>query len=1048
MWGNQFQSATKAGVHGGQQQSLLGPGPPSLQQALLQGHGQAGQSQKQRVFTGVVTSLHDYFGFIDEEVLFHLNVVKGRMPQAGERVLVKAVYNPSHSVKWNALKVQVQPTQSPSHMLSGQKQGILGAKPQPQPLLQAPRIPSLLSSQPLLSQLPHKPGLLQPLVHLGPHAQLGRRLDLGLRSMGRNGRMDIGRRGDRRDNYKRMGGQGSSQKRYQDMASGEGPAKKARHYIPSYSVQYARFSLDSSACDAIEVQRRYPCLHIPDTFFDSKLCWVNTFPLSEPFQIGQKCVFHVMEDGSDLAEGQESYVEPADADSTYSAKVILLSCPDLQKLYRQTCTLAEAPKETAEVPQHPTKLIKFLVGMKGQEEAVLIGGSWSPSLDGTCPDKDPRVLIKTAIRTTKSLTGIDLTACTQWFRFAEIRYHQPGELREGRLLPARVETVVVFLPDVWHCLPTRLEWDALSLGYTQQLTDREQAEHKDTDRDETEEKMEEQGEDALPTPTQWSSLDLKTMKVEDFRRELKARNMNSKGTKAQLVSRLEKELEEEAAKEEIEKDETADQKEAEVEATEEKSSPMEDQKEVVEGKQPEDSATVPKPEPRCPLPAEPAVIVRPNRSTMGGNFGCAALSLSTLRSYRNDSKGHSFEVLWLAELFGEMLQRDFGYAIYKALLAFPERKPEEVVVKPKAASANEDHGEKDQKEVEQEEKLKQPKEETEEAKEAEELMEAEEMKEASDLPTKATAMEEDENWDWELTKPEEGMTKEKDAKEKESEDDALLQIDDVLLLEENEEDFGISNVDEKKPTGKGNDAESESIKELEKDVSQMVSLRKDLLLAFIYFDRNLCSYILEKDLEQILCTLGLHLSRAQIKQLLGKVCSQNMCLYRTLTDGWEGDLEKLENKSLVTEDMLLGNQHLLPTCPTVTPSKPRTRSGDNSLIEYNGNMVNVGNLIQKLERDERNRAEMENKLQSMESQLAETLGKLSSNDSMNKSLSSGMQEMQKQVSELEDRVKAAEKLKIFYELRLQDNTRNLNSMIEEIQRIIKKNNAVTEKKEK
>eukprot|EP00061_Rhincodon_typus_P017731 g46565.t1 len=224
----------------------------------------------------------------------------------------------------------------------------------------------------------------------------------------------------------------------------------------------------------------------------------------------------------------------------------------------------------------------------------------------------------------------------------------------------------------------------------------------------------------------------------------------------------------------------------------------------------------------------------------------------------------------------------------------------------------------------------------------------------------------------------------------------------------------------------------------EKDISQMVSLRKDVLLAFVYFDRNLCNYILEKDLEQIISTLGLHLSRAQIKQVLSKVCSQNMCLYRTLTDGWEGDLEKLENKSLITEDMLLGNHHLLPSCPGVPPSKPRTRSGDTTLMEYNGNMVNVGNLIQKLERDERNRAEMENKLQSVESQLAETLGKLSSNDSVNKSLSSGMQEMQKQVSELEDRVKAAEKLKVFYELRLQDNTRNLNSMIEDIQRIIKK----------
>ncbi|XP_055518336.1 cell division cycle and apoptosis regulator protein 1-like isoform X2 [Leucoraja erinacea] len=967
MWGNQFQSASKSGSHGGQQQSLLGPGPPSMQQALLQ---------------------------------------------------------------------------NPSHMMSGQKQGILGAKPQPQPLLQA-RIPSLLSSQPLLSQLPHKPGLLQPLVHLGPHGQLGRRMDMGMRSMGRNGRMDMGRRGDRRDNYKRMG-QGSH-KRYQDMASGEGPAKKARHYIPSYNVQYSRFCLDSAACDTIEVQRRYPCLNIPDTFFDGRLGWVNTFPLTEPFQLGQKSVFHVMEKGLEPTEEQDGQMDPPDADSTYSAKVILLSCPDLLDLYRQTCTMAEAPKERAEPAQHATKLIKFLVGMKGQEEAMAIGGSWSPSLDGLGPDKDPRVLIKTAIRTTKFLTGIDLSVCTQWFRFAEIRYLHPGELCEGRLLPARVETVVVFLPDVWHCLPTRLEWDALSLGYTQQLTDREQAEHKDTDRDEAEEKMEEQGEDAPPTPTQWSHLDLKSMKVEDFRRELKARNMNWKGTKAQLVSRLEKELEEETAKEEMEKDESP-VKEAESVVTPEPS-PDEEQKQDAEEKQPEEAPAAPKVEPRCPLPAEPAVIVTPNVAAMGGNFGCAVLSLSNLRSYRIDSKGHSFEVLWLAEIFSEMLQRDFGYAIYSALLAYPEKKPEEVPEKPKAATGGQEQEQKDQ-DMEQDEKPKEAKGEGEEMENAELKDSGEEAKESSDALAKTTAMEEDDNWEWELTKPEEGENKEKETKGKEADDDSLLQMDDVLFLEDNEEDFGIANAGEKKAAEKSNEAESAKETPPERDVSQMVTLRKDLLLAFAYFDRNLCSYLMEKDLELILSTVGLHITRSQIRQLLGKVCSQNMCLYRTLTDGWEGDLEKMEDKSLVPADMVLGNHHLLPTAAVAAvgaASKARLRSADGSLVEHNGNMVNVGNLIQKLERDERNRADMEHKLHSVESQLAEAVGKVSSNVTVNKSLTTKIEDTQKQVTELEDRVKTAEKLKIFYELRLQDNTRNLNSMLEEIQRIIKKNNALTEK---
>lgn len=36
-------------------------------------------------------------------------------------------------------------------------------------------------------------------------------------------------------------------------------------------------------------------------------------------------------------------------------------------------------------------------------------------------------------------------------------------------MPARVETVVLYLPDVWSCQPTRLEWDGLHLNYKKQL---------------------------------------------------------------------------------------------------------------------------------------------------------------------------------------------------------------------------------------------------------------------------------------------------------------------------------------------------------------------------------------------------------------------------------------------------------------------------------------------------------------------------------------------------------------------------------------------------
>ena len=93
---------------------------------------------------------------------------------------------------------------------------------------------------------------------------------------------------------------------------------------------------------------------------------------------------------------------------------MLISCPTLDDLYHKSCSLAQDPDNVQENFVHPTRLINFLVGVKGKNEPIAIGGPWSPSLDGESPTEDPLVLIKTAIRTCKALTGINLSQCTQW----------------------------------------------------------------------------------------------------------------------------------------------------------------------------------------------------------------------------------------------------------------------------------------------------------------------------------------------------------------------------------------------------------------------------------------------------------------------------------------------------------------------------------------------------------------------------------------------------------------------------------------------------------
>jgi len=101
-------------------------------------------------------------------------------------------------------------------------------------------------------------------------------------------------------------------------------------------------------------------------------------------------------------------------DICFYFQVMLLACPELDDLYHKSCSLSEDPADIQENFVHPTRLINFLVGIKGKNETMAIGGPWSPSQDGLNPEDDPKVLIKTAIRTTKALTGIDLSSCTQW----------------------------------------------------------------------------------------------------------------------------------------------------------------------------------------------------------------------------------------------------------------------------------------------------------------------------------------------------------------------------------------------------------------------------------------------------------------------------------------------------------------------------------------------------------------------------------------------------------------------------------------------------------
>uniref|UniRef100_A0A8D0L8T2 Cell cycle and apoptosis regulator 2 n=1 Tax=Sphenodon punctatus TaxID=8508 RepID=A0A8D0L8T2_SPHPU len=912
--------------------SLLGPAPgllnPPISADILQNARHLQVGEKQRVFTGIVTSLHDYFGVVDEEVFFQLSVVKGRLPQIGEKVLVKAVYNPSQSVPWNALKVQTLSNQpllkAPTPLLHvaslGQKQGILRA--QPQLLFQPHRIP------PLFPQKPMSLFQASPSIHLG---QFGR-----YPGRGPKGRQDSGRWDDF-----------DSKKRKQKGNEPWG-VKKPRHEPPQYRVHFARYAVDSPSCDAMEIVRRYCSIQLPREFYDVRLCWLNTFPLTQPLTL--RCPSRIQvadpaDEAPETEEGAAQDVVPDDPIPAFSAKVLLLSSPGLEEFYRHCLLYVDDPSEQRENPEHPTKQIKFLLGRK-EDEAVLIGGEWSSALDGPDPVVDPMVLVRTAIRCTKAQTGLDLSNCTKWFRFAEFRYLHEGD-------PSERQQTVVFLPDVWSCMPSLEEWETL---------------------------CQRKAEKASPAP-------------------------------------------EEKAEMEVEPEQGPEQE--------------------MEAGEPETNATNSAPEPAVPEPVapepetptppmEPAIIAHPSPTLCN-------LSLCALLEYRRQREKLSFEVAVVAELFQEMLQRDFGYKLYKALLGLPEKEEPSETKNPEPEKAAEP-------EKEEERELKEETQENLGAEEQEAAANDQASGQKEDAGNAEVAEKPVDSEGAKADKEEEKAPADSKAEAKDSTDElCMLSLEDDLLLlrEEEEEDFGVKLEDAEVRSIASNQSEMEfsSLHDVPKELDPSAVLPLDALLAFIYFDLNFCGYLHRRDLEKILLTVGLHLCKEQVKRLVNRVVTQFVCQYRNLR------YSRQEGPEPGPEDEPFGNLALLPASAAEVPAKPKAAAEPGDLVSHNGTVLNVCKLLEKAEQTESSRLYLENKIHTLEVKLEETQIRFSTTESSNKALTSEVQELQKRLAEMEEQVKSAERQKSHFQRLLQENKKRLVPLQLEIQKIIEKTNNCLEKKE-
>ncbi|XP_041970435.1 cell division cycle and apoptosis regulator protein 1-like [Aricia agestis] len=903
---------------------------------------QTQQTNEQRVFTGTVTKTHNDFGFVDHDVFYQTSVcAKGSIPKVNDRVLVEATYNPNMPFKWNATRVQVLPKTGPNLNTKPPKTNSYNAVPPPA----------------------NKKSI--------PPRRDDRRDD----------------RHPRREDRKRSRTRSRSRSRSRrEIRRDSPPRKRPVVHQPSpvkHIVRVPRIPLDIKTLDVPTLSQRYTNLYIPSDFFTAYVKWGETFPPEAPFSLNNPCSYHIMSKEAPNPEPNDAVLEPPDADYRFSAKVMLISMPTLESLY-QKCGLTkvdEKDKRSSKSTLHPTRLIKFLVGQKGKGgENFAIGGPWSPSLDGEDPQNDPGVLIKTAIRTCKALTGIDLSHCTQWYRMVEFYYW-----REGSGGKSRLESVVLYLPDVWSTQPSRIDWSTFQEKYKaageaalRKLDGEEPADESvvpapepapaqpaaaepepadksqietSTANDSTITIDENDDDEDKPEPTHYSKLDMRTIKVDQLRHELRARNVSCKGLRAQLVSRLSKLIKAEEEKESKSEDVMDVEDEPETKQTESENSKKEnkDDAEVItieadkpevedkksgspdkeieikdddkkDSKDNEDTEKKDKPKTekeieeekkriekekqniktQYELPTTPHIIVHPSATAKGGKFTCSVATLSLLLDYRiTDNKEHSVELFVFAEIFNEMLMRDFGFYIYKTLYTLPERID--------------------------------------------------------------------------------------DKKEKEKSVEITDKKDEVKKEENDKKD---DKRDEKRESRKRERraSSSESRCELPPDPY--------LLLSLVYFDTARCGQLARKELHALFSSLGLQLARSQTRALLDRVCYKDVFMYKTLIqaikDLASGAPEAIQDLPLdsctiapsevpphiaeLEATIATGNRSLLPVFGRKSDDDENssqetldvTKSG---VVMYGGRAIEVASLVAAADKWAGTRARLEAALEATRSQL-------------------------------------------------------------------------------
>merc|ERR1719382_392341 len=146
------------------------------------------------------------------------------------------------------------------------------------------------------------------------------------------------------------------------------PPRRRARTSPRYNVSVPKISLNFPSSNVMELKKRYNNLYIPSDFFNAQHSWNEAFPIEAPFKVQYATSFNtfskeLVEPPPGLGPSKWQF-DPPDCDYTWVAKVMLLSSPNMDGLYEKTCNLVDSGSRDREDLVHPTRALKFLVGLK------------------------------------------------------------------------------------------------------------------------------------------------------------------------------------------------------------------------------------------------------------------------------------------------------------------------------------------------------------------------------------------------------------------------------------------------------------------------------------------------------------------------------------------------------------------------------------------------------------------------------------------------------------------------------------------------------------